>query len=390
MRVVPRWLLLLGFAPPVAAQQVPVVTLSRPVAEFAEPFSEIVSIRELSDGRVIVVDGRELTVQLADFRAGSLAPIGRQGSGPGEYQWPQRLFAVPGDTTLLERGAAGGLLVITPEGKPGPLYDPNPPDAERLGRFTPRFGDARGRLYGQASPIRRFSDGRPPELMDSSAIIRLDRATGKQDTVGYLPLPRDPSRQLMRGETVMISRSPQVRAFRTFDLWTAGGDGRIAIVYHEPYRVDIIGANGVRVRGQPIPYARIRVDDRLKDEWRSDAAKPRMAMVVTRGSAAPSMEMVKQPVREPDEWPEFLPPFTSNAVSISPDGMIWVRRAVAAGAPPEYDIVDGQGLLVQKVRLSRRSHVVGFGNDVVYVVRMDEDDLQYLQRFSTRELIRQH
>jgi hypothetical protein len=70
--------------------------------------------------------------------------------------------------------------------------------------------------------------------------------------------------------------------------------------------------------------------------------------------------------------------------------MIWVRRAVAAGAPPEYDIVDGQGLLVQKVRLSRRSHVVGFGNDVVYVVRMDEDDLQYLQRFSTRELIRQH
>ena len=366
------------------AQDVPVVTLSRPVAEFAEPFSEIRSIRELSNGRVIVVDGRELTVQMIDFRDGTAQPVGRKGPGPGEYEWPQGLFALPGDTTVLEGGAGGRLLIINPDGKAGAFLDIDPPAAadpraQVTPRFIPRLADARGRLYSQAQPIRYFSDGRPPELTDSAAFVRLDRATGRRDTIGYMPLRPDPTRRLVGGMGVAFA--PNFRPWPAWDAWAVGADGRIAMVFYEPYRVNIIAGNGTRANGQPIPYQRVRVDNGLKDEWRAELAKPRMAMTITRRGAPATIGLVKEPVREPTEWPEFLPPFKSRGVSVALDGMVWVPRMVAAGALPEYDLIDGRGRLVQKVRLAPRSHVVGFGSGAVYVVRMDDDDLQYLQRY---------
>jgi len=49
----------------VGPSQAPITrTLGKPQAEFAEPFTEIGAIRELRDGRLIVVDARELTVKL--------------------------------------------------------------------------------------------------------------------------------------------------------------------------------------------------------------------------------------------------------------------------------------------------------------------------------------
>ena len=48
---------------------------------------------------------------------------------------------------------------------------------------------------------------------------------------------------------------------------------------------------------------------------------------------------------------------------------------------PSYDVFDGAGTLVRQVTLRPRSRVVGFGNGTVYLVRLDEDDLQYLERY---------
>ena len=44
-------------------------------------------------------------------------------------------------------------------------------------------------------------------------------------------------------------------------------------------------------------------------------------------------------------------------------------------------VFDRTGALVKKITLSPNSRVVGFGNGMLYVVRTDEDDLQYLQRY---------
>src|SRR5690242_3721427 len=74
------------------------VVLGKPDAEFAEPFTLIRTIRELSDGRVLVVDPRDRIVQLVDFRSGTATKVGRTGAGPGEYGLPDRIIALPGDS----------------------------------------------------------------------------------------------------------------------------------------------------------------------------------------------------------------------------------------------------------------------------------------------------
>jgi len=86
--------------------------------------------------------------------------------------------------------------------------------------------------------------------------------------------------------------------------------------------------------------------------------------------------------QERDDWPEYFPPFLGNAVQVAPNGQVWVLQASASDdAAPTYDIFDAAGKLTSRVQLAKRSRVVGFGSGTVYVVRSDEDDLQYLQRY---------
>ena len=59
-----------------------------------------------------------------------------------------------------------------------------------------------------------------------------------------------------------------------------------------------------------------------------------------------------------------------------------LRTRPAGDKIPTYDVFDRTGTLVKKVSLNPSSRVIGFGKGVVYVVRTDEDDLQYLQRYA--------
>jgi hypothetical protein len=360
------------------SQGVPTRMVARPDAVLAEPFSEVRSIRELRDGTLIVVDGKELTVQLVDVRAGEATPIGRTGDGPGEYRWPGELFTLPGDSTLLKDQAGGRFLIIGPDGKPGGFYDPNRDAAEderaRAFRLNVQYSDASGRLYGETQPVRAGANGQL-QLSDSAALVRVDRASRLRDTVAMFPLRRDANARMVGG---MVMSQPRTVAFPAWDHWAVASDGRVARVTFDPYRVELHDGTGRSVLGDPIPYMRIPVDNALKEQWKVERSMPQMAMQVTRGGSS-TIGPLRRPYREPSEWPEFLPPYMGTAVFGS-DGLLWIPRAVAAGKPPLYDIIDGNGRLVERVELPARHKLVGFGKDVIYLVRLDEDDLQYLQR----------
>jgi len=366
-----------------ATSQAPITrTLGKPQAEFAEPFTEIGAIRELRDGRLIVVDARELAVKLVDLRAGAASTIGRTGDGPGEYRWPGKLFALPDDRTLLQDNSGGRLTIIGSDGKPGEVFDPNRSEGDtiraRAFRFHVRASDARGMLYGEAQPIRVGANG-VLELADHSAIERLNIASRQRDTVALWPLRKDANARLYNG---MVMTQPRRQAFPAWDQWSVAPDGRIAFTYFDPYRVNFVGTNRQVVENPPIPYDRVRVDDAVKKQWKEELERPRMAMMYSRGGGS-SMQLMPGMYSEPTEWPEYLPPYLGNPVFAS-NGLLWIPRATADGmlATPLYDIIDGKGKLVERVKLPARTRLVGFGSNSVYVVRLDEDDLQYLQRHS--------
>jgi hypothetical protein len=169
-----------------------------------------------------------------------------------------------------------------------------------------------------------------------------------------------------------------VPPFTGFDQMLSAPDGRVAIVYHDPYSVDYVSEDGRRSTGQPIRYDRLRIAEGHKAEWR-EQQKGRTNVMSMNGST--TMEPGGQQP-DPSNWGgEYMPPFLERALMFSNDGFLWVRRTGPPGQRPTYDVIDRAGNLVQKVVLEKRSHLVGFGNGVVYVARHDNDDLQYLQKY---------
>ena len=170
--------------------------------------------------------------------------------------------------------------------------------------------------------------------------------------------------------------------FQPRDDWAVAPDGRVVVVRSPDYHVEWHGAGAPKV-GPAIPYDRVKVSESHKAQWR-DSRKSQVAVMMTvnngqRSVATPPASSLP----EPTDWPDYMPPFLGGATQVAPDGTIWVLRTGPAGElAPQVDLIDGSGKVTGRVVLPKRTRIVGFGKGgVVYTVRLDDDDLQYLQRF---------
>lgn len=357
-----------------AGAQVQVTSLSGPERSISQPFDRIRGLHELRNGRVVVLDANAQSVLLVDFLADRTTPIGRIGSGPREYRFPTGLHRLGGDSIGVIDAGNRRILVITGDGKPSGMLDIHGARITQQLRLTgeaPADSDNRGHLYTLA-----FSNFTPEALQpkDSAPIERWRVGSRTRDTVAYLPLLPPDQRTLPPGRG-----SP---AFRTAAQWAAGRDGQIAIVRPNPYSVEYIDSRGVRTKGKPIPYRRIRVTAAHQKQWRDDQERPRPVMMMTPGDQGPRPGVrVRRPF-EPVEWPDHLPPFLHPAVQIDPGGVVWIHRTTNAGAPEVFDLVDRLGNLVGHVQTPARTRIVGFGRSHLYLVRLDADHQEFLERYT--------
>jgi len=253
---------------PLANAQVPVRSLREAESRLARPFDRITGLHELRDARVIVVDANEQSVLLVDFARNSSVQLGRNGSGPGEYKFPFRLLRLGGDTVGIEDGGNQRIVVLTGQGKFGGTLNstgmrigsPAPAHGE-----SPRTSDGQGRLYAEG-----FS-----QASDSAPIVRWRVGSSICDTVAFLPLPPIEFRRTLPGEGT--------RAFVAAPEWAVGLDGQVAILHVTSYSVNQINSKGVRTKGKPIPYQRIRVTEAHKRQWREEQDRPVPVTIMTPG-----------------------------------------------------------------------------------------------------------
>lgn len=374
------------------AQPPPVVRLEKPEAEFPDPFSVISGMRELSDGRVIVSDGQERKLLLVDFVARSARPIAREGAGPGEFAVPRRLWALRGDTSLLHDPGNGRYLVLLPNAEPGPTITLN--DAQVTGVSSIKGVDAAGRFYMQLRSQRAAA--RSGGNNGEETLVRLDRATGRVDTLARVQLPegREQGSQSLGGGMLRLLDN---RPLAAEDVAAVGRDGRVAIVRATDYHVEWIDAQGRRTAGPSVPYERIRVTDAEKRAALEAMIVP--GRIITRANPDAQAMPMPRPRATPrtagsgpplppgfDEasmlWPANKPPFLANGATVTPDGELWVLRTRRrTDSIPTYDVFDAQGRLTTRVALPMRTRLAGFGRGTVYLVRSDDDDLQYLKRY---------
>ncbi len=376
-----------------AAQAQTTVVLGKPDVESAESFTRISAVRELPAGKVIVADQQDKVVHLVDLVGRSMSKIGREGNGPGEYALPNNLIPLPDGSTLVQDLLNRRFLIIGADGKPGGFVEwPRPPATadEAAGRGPRVLGgglnnvrafDERGRLYFSGAPFNATGGS-----LDSVPIMRWDRVKPTFDTVGYVKLPPNSASSTQSGGNFTM-RIGNNKRFIPTETWGIAGDGSIARLIPEPYRVVWLTGRGAPVSGPAIPYKAIPVTEQDKKDFAEQQRRNPGTMIrIGGGGGAGGGGGGGGNITPPaPEFADTKPPFdgaNQAALMVAPEGEAWVLRTrPATDKVPTYDVFDKTGALVKKVSLNPNSRVVGFGRGTVYVARTDDDDLQWLQRY---------
>ena len=155
------------------------VSLGPPDAVFPEDFGYVHTVRELPGGDVLVADPLGKALYRVDMDAGVRAVVGKLGEGPGEYQQPDAVWPLPGDSTLMVDLGKGQLVRVGPELEFGTAH-PIAMFQEDGGvvMAIPAGIDLGGNVYAAAM------GGFPPDPDGRGAILRIGLAEGSVDTAG--------------------------------------------------------------------------------------------------------------------------------------------------------------------------------------------------------------
>ncbi len=356
-----------------ARAQQPVSIVLRPAnARLSEEFSILSSVRELPDGRVLISDEKDKRVVVADLTANRVAQIGRAGDGPGEYRQPGLLYAAGGDTTLFADLATRRWLILSGSTHVRTLtYDMS---ALVKTGYRPFGADDHGHVLGRAFASRMAND--------SEFVTRYDRERDRLDTLGVaytMPFNSGaasaPAIEPAGGRGgAGTGPGKFVVGLQMQDQFAMFGDGWVAIAHVRPYRVDWCAPPPAHacVRGAQIEPNR-PMTERDKTAY---LGWPRRKW--------PPVNDVAQTVG----WPDIIPPFAApqqrndgRTVFPAPDGRLVIERFISADArPTQYDVVDRRGVLSARLVLPENQRIVGFGVKSVYVVVIDADDVEQLER----------
>lgn len=377
-------LLVVGCAGDIADQNR--VGLGPVQAALEQEFAVIQTVRELPDGRVLVADPLGQTLVVVDMDAGTTVSVGQVGEGPEEYRQPDSVWPLPGDRSLLVDLGNGRL---TEMGADLSFGDTRP---YMLGSFRmgapimlaiPQGVDDGGGVFFQG-----FGMSPGGEVSDSSQVLRYDLETEVVDTVASVKLI-DRTRRTSGGagnQNVSISPIPLSPA----DAWGVAADGRVVVARSVAgsgtFWVEWFGPGGEVTRGPEYPYSPVSIGRAEMEEWRQAQAETGggMTIEVTGVNGNMDMRAGRRGAAGGDldsyEWPASKPAFFQR-IPVDPTGRAWLRRHTEAGDAPVYDLFDRSGTRTATIELPMGRRVAAFGDGVVYAVRMDEFDLQYLERY---------
>jgi hypothetical protein len=358
-----------------SAQQPAAIRLAPPSAVHPHEFTGITSVRELSDGRVIVTDGREQRLLVLDFSTGRSREIGRRGRGPMEYSMVSTVTPLRGDSSIMADFMVRRWLVFDRDSIVQTLPPDHPAVAATEGLFT--ASDALGRVARRVDrPIRdgvTFITER-----DSSALVVFDRVTGRADTVAMLRRnPRRRTQQTNADRRIISSSTADTELMPSGEDFVLFPDGALAVARLDPFRVDWRLPDGRWLYGDSLPIPKIPFDAR---ERRAYDARIRPSQ------GAPPPMPAGIPAAPERIAPRFVPPFPYvGAVSRGPRGLLLVRREKSADFPEmTYLVIDRTSRLVGTFTLSNRERVEGASETALYISERDEDDLIRLRRHPWR------
>lgn len=300
-------------------------------------------------GRVYVLDARNGRVAVFDSAGAHLASMGRKGKGPGELDRPSTLhLEADGTVAVLDHGR-GGVARFAPDGRALDTHAPGIPLAFDYARVA---GGAVAAVFEPGAVFRErlvFVDGarqRPLGVVERPTKRVSYAACGFDATEGPLLLPE--LRWSARGDEVAVSARPEY----VVDLFRGG---RLAASVRREVRPR--GATREAAVAAALEDAGVRA---LLDGCAIDAAQ----------------------VADRRGWAGVVP--AVRAVSLAPDGHLWVERTPEPGRPPRVDVFAPGGAYLGTLPEGAPFPAVWLSPARLGAIEADEDGVERLAVYDLR------
>ncbi len=325
-----------------------ILTIS-PADEDSAGFFEASDVDVLPGHRIVVLDRQGKKIVLFDEEGRLLDQYGREGSGPGEFQYPLELTVTPG----------GGVTVFDMMNRRLERFDstltPQAPDPFQV----PYFG---GRL-AFAGPYLVLPTTDPGNLSASTQILS---ALGPADSVEIVRYAREPGKPIQL-ESCGMGFSGMPRIFAPTTHWGAGQNGLVVVVGTGRYEVDLYRQPG------------FRLERRIRRAVPAIQATAEMAKA-SMGGAMRVMTSAGERVCDADEVVEKrgfasqVPPISD--VAISPLGDIYLERWAQDDEPRAIDVLSPDGTYVGTLAPGFPFPAAFLGDDRIVVTEEDEMGLR--------------
>lgn len=309
----------------------------------------------LSDGRIVIANGGSHELRVFDARGGFLESLGREGSGPGEFNNLNSLHLLPGDSLAVWDGLLRRLTVFAPDGSVG-----REQTFRALASFMPPvigvFSD--GTLL--SSTGRRGATGAArEEYRDTLLWVRVRSDTTWMDVIGrslgaeQMQLASEAS---ATNYQVMFGRTAHAAGGR--DRWFSGENGRYEIDVRNP-----AGALAAVIRRtveprpvRPEELAAAR-DRESRDRARADSAM-RSFMAGNGGTFTPGARLEVDEIPHREMYPFF------DRLLVDQQENLWVRDYMSAGEETQvWSVFDRAGRWLGEVETPRGIDVFRIGED---------------------------
>lgn len=388
------------------------LTEERRLGDFDDPdvgFSRVSALEVGSDGLIYVTEGSVPEIRVYDGEDRVVRRIGRQGEGPGEFQFPAS-FGVVGDTvwawdqrlrriTLFDRegrvlstARVEPVQVALPAGYASVLPWRMRPD----GRFT-----SRASMVGGLRPDDPPTGVRPTDSIPVPLVL-FDTRGQVTDTIGWAGRPpprlwRPPSEDDFRMEFVHVGEQRYMvpNPPTTLPFWESLHDGYILVetpvatsADQGTITVTRMGLHGDTVYSRALPYRPRPYTAAELDSVGARAARgaPGGGVPFSPGQEAepPNVDQVTRALRTAMDFPDFQLPVVSTW--LAQDETLWLRLTGGAdGEPVGWVLIDAAGEPRGRLELPPLVRPLWARGDTVWVVEPGEFDVPWVVRYRLEE-----
>jgi len=333
-----------------------------------ELFARVTEAARLSDGRIVVINAEDEGAQPLLYRADGTfeRPLGRQGSGPGEFRTASLLDCRAGDTLCLFDFNTRRITRMLPTGDVATIID-----LSRVGQMAlgfPRGVLPDGRLVSLPFMFDTVSSG-GAVFRTPNVIVTVDPAVGDPDTVAT----GIPGAATYLGTVTFGDRSmtfPMPAGYGAQTMVSVAGD-QVVVATNEnsdivSYTLPWTPRRIVRIAG-----ARTPVDAPAREAFIARSLEE------LGRNMPPAMAAFREQAVERAKQTKFADsmPFYAN-LRVATDGALWLMQSrTAADSTRSYLVVGADGHLAARATLPDLAQLLWVSETEALVMLRDADDV---------------